>query len=325
MDKKREEFRKYLENAGAIDNLTRALVKLYEQKNKPQDAVKFIRKEMCLTCHDEEQYELLAADLDEANRKICQMEREIARLRGQVKRSPSEIELALTSGFEELSAKAGQESMLKKTLKKEFVEKAKKYKTEFKGTLLDCIQSGLEIFDSPVGAFACDPEAYTLFDKVFDPIIENLHAFTKEDSQPSSFFGEACKLPELDPKFVKTIRISCRRNVADYPFAAIMSYEQYGEIAEKLAKIAKCLCGNDLKGKFHPLDVISNDTYQSLVKQGLMFTDDNQYLKAANASRFWPAGRAIYVNENMNFCVWCNKDDHFKFIGIDSCGNLRKF
>lgn len=323
MEKKREEFRKYLENTGAIDNLTRALVKLYEQKNKPNDAVKFLRKEMCLTCHDEEQYELLQADLIEANKRICQLEREIARLRGEVKRSPSEIVLVLTKGFEELIATEG-ESILKKVLKKDIVEKANKLKTEFKGTLLDCIQSGLENFDSPVGAFACDAEAYKMFENVFNPIIEELHQFQKEDVHPTSCFGEACKLPELNPQYVKTIRISCRRNLADYPFAAIMTFEHYEEIMEKLNKIAKCLCGNDLKGKFYPLDGMTDETYKTLTKECLMFSDDDPILKSANACRFWPSGRGIYVNENNTFSVWCNKEDHFKFIGIDSCGSLRE-
>lgn len=325
MDKKREEFRKYLESAGAIDNLTRALVKLYEQKNKPLDAVKFIRKEMCLTCHDEEQYELLSADLDEANKRICQLERELARFKGEIRRSPSEIELALTSGFEELSEKAGGDSVLKKVLKKEFIEKAKKLKTEMKGTLLDCIQSGLQIFNSPIGAFACDPEAYTMFENLFNPLIEQLHNFQKEDVHPSSCFGEPCKLPELDPSFVKSIRISCRRNIADYPFASNMTFEQYEEIFDKLQKITKCLCGSDLKGKLYPLDGMTNEIHKILTKENLMFCDDDELLKAANACRFFPSARGIYANENMTFALWCNKEDHFKFIGIDSCGNLRKF
>lgn len=40
---KKEEFRKYLENNRVIDNLTKALVNLYEEPDKPEDAVMFIR------------------------------------------------------------------------------------------------------------------------------------------------------------------------------------------------------------------------------------------------------------------------------------------
>eukprot|EP00743_Colponemidia_sp_Colp-15_P002751 GILK01002978.1.p1 GENE.GILK01002978.1~~GILK01002978.1.p1 ORF type:complete len:100 (+),score=20.92 GILK01002978.1:84-383(+) len=43
-DSKKEEFRKYLEKAGVIDQLTRVLVGLYEEPEKPSNAVDFIKK-----------------------------------------------------------------------------------------------------------------------------------------------------------------------------------------------------------------------------------------------------------------------------------------
>ena len=43
-ESKKEEFRRYLENSGVIDQLTRVLVGLYEEPEKPNDAVEFIKK-----------------------------------------------------------------------------------------------------------------------------------------------------------------------------------------------------------------------------------------------------------------------------------------
>lgn len=43
-ESKKEEFRKYLEQTGAIDQLTKVLVGLYEEPEKPTDAVEFIKK-----------------------------------------------------------------------------------------------------------------------------------------------------------------------------------------------------------------------------------------------------------------------------------------
>ena len=40
---KKEAFRRYLESAGAIDTLTRALVSLYEEPERPKEATDFIR------------------------------------------------------------------------------------------------------------------------------------------------------------------------------------------------------------------------------------------------------------------------------------------
>ncbi|XP_011687287.1 PREDICTED: C-Myc-binding protein homolog [Wasmannia auropunctata] len=41
---KREEFRKYLERCGVMDALTKILVSLYEETEKPADALDYIRK-----------------------------------------------------------------------------------------------------------------------------------------------------------------------------------------------------------------------------------------------------------------------------------------
>lgn len=40
-DSKKEEFRKYLERAGVMDALTKVLVSLYEETEKPNDALEY--------------------------------------------------------------------------------------------------------------------------------------------------------------------------------------------------------------------------------------------------------------------------------------------
>jgi len=39
MDFKKDEFRNYLEKSGVVDSLTRVLVSLYEEGDKPQNAI----------------------------------------------------------------------------------------------------------------------------------------------------------------------------------------------------------------------------------------------------------------------------------------------
>lgn len=324
LEKKREEFRRYLEATGAVDNLTAALIKLYEQKNKPQDAVKFLRREMCTDCHDEDQYQLLEADLEAANRKICQLERELLRLKGSLRKTSSEVQLALERGYEELILAGDPEAGLRKVLTKELINKLKEERTVFKGTLLDCIQAGLEYLDTPNGAFACDLDAYFVFSDLFNPIIENLHQFKPEDKHPALNWDESCKIPEFDGKFVKSIEISCIRNIAEYPFAPIMSFENYDEIQKRLIAVVKCLCTGGLKGKFYDLENMSNETRNFFIDNKIMFKDDCPLLKAANAYRFWPTGRGIYINESKNFYIWCNQKDHLKLVVKELSGNMRK-
>ena len=78
------QYRKYLERAGVIDALSKALIKLYEEQNKPDDAIRFVRKFMCESCPDDAQFDLLKADLEEANKTIARMEQDLERLRSQM-------------------------------------------------------------------------------------------------------------------------------------------------------------------------------------------------------------------------------------------------
>lgn len=41
---KKEEFRKYLENCQVVDALTRVLVNLYEEPDRPEDPVEYIKR-----------------------------------------------------------------------------------------------------------------------------------------------------------------------------------------------------------------------------------------------------------------------------------------
>ncbi|OHT17046.1 C-Myc-binding protein like protein [Tritrichomonas foetus] len=44
MENKREAFRKYLDNGGVLDSLTRVLVALYEEPENPEDALEYIKQ-----------------------------------------------------------------------------------------------------------------------------------------------------------------------------------------------------------------------------------------------------------------------------------------
>lgn len=41
IDSKREEYRKYLEKTGALDSLTKVLLMLYEETEKPTDSLEY--------------------------------------------------------------------------------------------------------------------------------------------------------------------------------------------------------------------------------------------------------------------------------------------
>ncbi|RAL51206.1 unnamed protein product [Cuscuta campestris] len=61
---KKEAFRKYLETSGALDSLTKVLVALYEQNDKPSSAIDFIQQKLGgPTVSDYEQIQAELSDL----------------------------------------------------------------------------------------------------------------------------------------------------------------------------------------------------------------------------------------------------------------------
>ena len=45
-EQKKEEFRKYLEKTGVVDQLTKVLVSLYEEPEKPGNVIEFIKRSL---------------------------------------------------------------------------------------------------------------------------------------------------------------------------------------------------------------------------------------------------------------------------------------
>lgn len=79
---KREEFRKYLEKAGIMDALTKVLVSLYEEVDKPEDALSYIIDQLSLQA-GLETHKMLNAKLEESNAQCKALEEELSTLRTQ--------------------------------------------------------------------------------------------------------------------------------------------------------------------------------------------------------------------------------------------------
>ena len=72
-EQKKEEFRKYLERAGVIDNLTKVLVNLYEEPEKPGNAIEFLKTKM--GAPSDTDVESLKAENEELRRRVMELEK----------------------------------------------------------------------------------------------------------------------------------------------------------------------------------------------------------------------------------------------------------
>ena len=87
-DSKKEEFRKYLEKSGVIDQLTRVLVGLYEEPEKPNNSIEYIRKYMgAPTDVDESKLKIEIERVQDDNLKLKKeiesIKKEIKTLKGE--------------------------------------------------------------------------------------------------------------------------------------------------------------------------------------------------------------------------------------------------
>ncbi|XP_029722592.2 arginine kinase 1-like [Aedes albopictus] len=325
LEQKREAFRKYLESAGAIDCLSKALIRLYQEQEKPDDACKFIRQTMCETCPTDEEVANMIVELADARQEICCLKREIVSYKGELRRSASEVALALEEGFKKLQEDEECTSLLKKHLTQEVFDELKEKKTALKSTLLDCIQSGLENHDSGVGIYASDAECYELFAPLFNPIIDEYHGINlAEAPHPASDWGDASTFENLDPEneFIISTRVRCGRSIEGFPFNPRLKMAMYEEIMDRIKTVLTGLEEDDLKGEFHPLETMSDELKQQLIDDHYLFKEGDRFLQAAEACRFWPIGRAIYYNEAKSFVVWVNEEDHLRIISMEKGGDL---
>mmetsp|Transcript_2572 Transcript_2572/g.7743 ORF Transcript_2572/g.7743 Transcript_2572/m.7743 type:complete len:97 (-) Transcript_2572:344-634(-) len=88
-DSQKEEFRKYLEKNGIISQLTRVLVGLYEEPERPPNAIDYIKKYLgAPTGVDVEE---MKADNDDLKRQNAELEAKVATLTQQLKELKAEM------------------------------------------------------------------------------------------------------------------------------------------------------------------------------------------------------------------------------------------
>jgi len=80
-DSKREEFRKYLEKAGVLDALTRVLVALYEEPEKPMNALDFLRHHLHGGLPETADVETLKLQVSELTQKNEELKDEVNQLK----------------------------------------------------------------------------------------------------------------------------------------------------------------------------------------------------------------------------------------------------
>lgn len=89
MENKREAFRKYLDDGGVLDSLTRVLVALYEEPENPEDALEYIKQ--FLGSPNGVDVESLQKENEELEKQVEELKGRLAELQSQLA-PPAETE-----------------------------------------------------------------------------------------------------------------------------------------------------------------------------------------------------------------------------------------
>jgi len=81
IDNKRDQFRKYLEQSGVIEVLTKSITKLMESSEKPESPVEFIRENMGLSQKELNQILFLKEEVEAYKKQVTDLKKEIAGLK----------------------------------------------------------------------------------------------------------------------------------------------------------------------------------------------------------------------------------------------------
>ncbi|XP_066956668.1 arginine kinase-like [Macrobrachium rosenbergii] len=215
-------------------------------------------------------------------------------------------------------------SLLKKYLTQDVFDKLKHRVTASGATLYDCIKSGLANPDSSIGVYAPDAESYTLFHELYDPIIDEYHGgFSPKEYHPGINFGTADALGDLNEwgNYVVSTRVRCARSIEGYPFNPLMTSEHYAELEQDVENALDML-DDDLAGYYRSLNRITIQEQDELIAGHLLFKRGDRFLEAADACRFWPDGRGIFLNSDNTLVIWVNEEDHLRIISMQEGGDL---
>ncbi|XP_021940109.1 uncharacterized protein LOC110839862 isoform X2 [Zootermopsis nevadensis] len=256
-------------------------------------------------------------------------------------------------------------TLLQRYLKRPVFEKLKMRLTRMDHNLLDVIWPGAkevpedndddldeeleEVIQRNGGVLIPDYESYTVFAELLMPLIKDLHGLLVSydlNPQPKSMFflaeeGEDEDEDEIrkkkgsigeiitDPsgKQVKSGRIECCRNVAEYQIPSGLSFAQLEALERDLVSALKdCDQGqtgdnddDDEEKSYYSIAEVLEDN--SEVKDKLeasnllvLLTDEHENEENLLHGQHWPHGRGVFITKDGNMAIWINVQEHLRIV-----------
>jgi len=331
-EKRRSEYRKYLEGQGFYNRLEGALTRLYNEREKPDEAVLYMRQWLCETCPTEEQYEEMQQELKRSYKAVAELEQEVEYEKNNVVPTPEERTEELQKVYQKLQDDSEHmPSLLKKYLTPQIIENYANVDTKQQPLtrLYHCIRAGEKLPEDPIGVYAANSEAFTSFPDLFTPIVKDYHGKTDGKSnkalQPKADYGDVNVVKNLDPKkkIIKKTFISFSRNCIGFVLLPRIEYKNCMDFEKRMQKGLVGLDG-EYEGTYVSLVDIDLSMRNEMADRKLLFRRNNPGLEQAGAYHYYPYGRGVFLNKKENFGVWVNGEDHLTVFSVEDNGNLGK-
>ena len=161
-------------------------------------------------------------------------------------------------------------------------------------------KSGKENPDSKIGVFASDANSYQLIWSNCRASICSYHDINSLNhgfSQPKSDFHKIP--PKIIHPQILTSRIRITRNLSQYLFPSLMSNSERLKICNLVRNALQ-----SVPGFFYYLNDLPTEIENKLRDRNFFFENRDRFLKSAGIYRDWPQGRAIFITEDWQVCVW---------------------
>lgn len=196
-------------------------------------------------------------------------------------------------------------------------------------SLDNVIQTGVDNPGHPfimtVGAVAGDEETYEVFRELLDPIIDGRHGgFGPDDKHKTDLDFTKITGDAFDENYVISSRVRTGRSIKGIALPPHCTRAERRRI-ESVAVGALDQLDGDFAGKYYPLAKMSDEEQNQLIEDHFLFDKPvSPLLTCAGMARDWPDARGIWHNDQKNFLVWVNEEDHLRVISMEKSGDIRK-
>lgn len=184
--------------------------------------------------------------------------------------------------------------------------------------------------DQHVGIYAGDAETFTDMAPVFDELIKKYHGVDVASNEAAEEKYEKVELPALaNAEAIVSTRIRTARNLKSLPFTVNMTKEQRKKLQTIMTEKVFPTFEGPLKGKYHQMEGMDEDTRKDLVDKHWLYIDDDKTLRLVGCYDDWPAGRGIYVNDEEHhkehgiFIIWVGEEDQLRIMAMNKGSDVQ--